>query len=390
MDSATGEAPVRRRRARGRKQPSTPAAVGTALLRARQQLGLGLVDVRDRTGVPVPVLEALEAGDLAAVNLETAAIGLRRYADLVGLDGEGLCRSLRLVPEGTLVGAGAGAGAGGRAGAASAPAPPFTVAPAGHPPGTEGFAGHLRRYPGDGTHLQAFTQTAQVPSVGGAPAAGAWSAGGHDSYGSDQLHGSTGMYPSTPPLRIRQRVRPAARPVRWLVWLTGVLLVVASAGLVVAHVKPSWMRTLHLVRVPHRVVPHAASGTGVSGTGAGTHQASGQGTGSAVVTTGAPGPAGTTVTVRAGQYTVVLDTLAPCWVMATTPQASTPALNTTLPAGTKQVLTPVDGQLTVEVGAAGVVVTVQIGGKTVPGWSFTPPDAPMTLVFTNTPSSTTP
>ena len=388
MDSATSEAPARRRRARGRKLPSTPAAVGTALLRARQELGLGLVDVRDRTGVPLPVLEALETGDLALMNPEAAAIGLRRYADLVGLDGDGLVRSLNLLPQTALVGAGAGGGAGARPGTA-APTGPAPAAPPGSYPSTPGFAGHLRRYPGDSMHLQAFTQTAQVPSVGGVVAPGAWSAGGHDPYGSGQAYGATGMYPATPPLRIRQRVRPAARPVKWLLWLTVILLVVAGTGLVLSHVEPRWMRTLHLVRVPHPAAAHAGGSAGGAGSGGATHS-SGSGTTTSVVTTGTPGPTGTTITVRASEYTVVLQTLAPCWVMATTPQATTPALNATLPAGTKQVLTPVGGQLTVELGAAGAVLTVQVGGKTVPGWSFTPASAPITLVFTNTPSATTP
>ncbi|HUO49629.1 MAG TPA: helix-turn-helix transcriptional regulator, partial [Acidimicrobiales bacterium] len=205
MDSATGEAPARRRRARGRKLPSTPAAAGTVLVRARQELGLGLVDVRDRTGVSLPVLEALETGDLTGLDPDLAALGLRRYADLMGLDGEGMCRALNLVPQTALVGAGTGSRS---TGAVPALSPAVGTAPA-----AAGFAGHLRQYPGDGMHLQAFTQTAQVPSVGGGLPAGASSAGGHDPYGSGQVFGTTGMYPATPPLRIRQVVRPAARPV---------------------------------------------------------------------------------------------------------------------------------------------------------------------------------
>ena len=76
--------------------------------------------------------------------------------------------------------------------------------------------------------------------------------------------------------------------------------------------------------------------------------------------------------MAAAQYTVVVQTLAPCWVLATTPNVSVPVLNATLPPGTTQVLTPVNGQLTLELGASGVNVEVQVKNKTVPGWSFKP------------------
>jgi hypothetical protein len=190
------------------------------------------------------------------------------------------------------------------------------------------------------------------------------------------------MYPATPPLRIRQRVRPAARPVRWLVWLIAGLLVVAGAGLVVAHVKPAWMRSLHLVRVPHAAGQPTPATSSVP---AGRPSASGavSGTG-AVVTTGTPGPTGTTVNVRAQDYTVVVAATSRCWVMATTPQGTAPVFNATMDPGTSQVLTPANGQLTVELGSAGATVTVKVAGKTVPGWSYTPPAAPVTLLFTNT------
>ncbi|HXX89855.1 MAG TPA: hypothetical protein VEI83_06515, partial [Acidimicrobiales bacterium] len=225
----------------------------------------------------------------------------------------------------------------------------------------------------------AFTQTAQVRSVGGARAPEAWSARGYEPYAGGQVHGTTGTYPATPPLRIRQVVRPAAWPVRVLVWLTVILLVVAGIGLATAHFRPSWMRALHLARVPHTA--HAAAG----------HVAAGPGptstTTPSAVTTGAPGAAGTPVTVDTDQYTVLVETTAPCWVLASAPNGSTPILDATLPAGTKQVITPVNGQVSVELGASGVAVQVQIKGKTVSGWSFVPSSAPVTLLFSGTPSA---
>ncbi|HUO47728.1 MAG TPA: hypothetical protein VMU09_02745, partial [Acidimicrobiales bacterium] len=175
-----------------------------------------------------------------------------------------------------------------------------------------------------------------------------------------------------------------ARPVRWLVWLTAGLLVAAGAGLVVAHAKPTWMRRLHLARVPHAhvAVPPTTSSPSAHRAGAAA--------GSSIVSTGIPGPTGTTVTVRAQSYTVLVQAIAPCWVMATTPQSATPAFNATMAPGTSQVLTPVNGQLTVELGASGVLVSVKVGAKSVPGWSYAPTSAPVTLVFTNTPAPNTP
>jgi len=197
--TASGEAPARRRRGRGRKQPSTPTEVGTSLLRARQAMGLGLADVRDRTGVSVAVLEALETGDLSqAPSLDGARTGLRRYADLVGLDGDALARSLDPYwGPAALVGATGGAGPtapGSGSGSGSSSSSGSVLDPS----TGAGFAGHLRRYPGEGAHLQAFTQTAEVPSVGSPRGAG------DDPYGSGQVFGTTGMFPATPPLHIRR------------------------------------------------------------------------------------------------------------------------------------------------------------------------------------------
>ncbi|HXX88817.1 MAG TPA: helix-turn-helix transcriptional regulator, partial [Acidimicrobiales bacterium] len=161
MATASGEAPARRRRGRGRKEPSTPAEIGTGLVRARQALGLGLVDVRDRTGVPLPILEALESGEITRVpNQDAARIGLRRYAELVGLDGKALVQALdHWLP--TPTPAHLGGPGPSPAGPAGGSVPGVPVGATGGPPPTGGFAGHLRRYPGDGAHLQAFTQTAQ-------------------------------------------------------------------------------------------------------------------------------------------------------------------------------------------------------------------------------------
>ncbi|HYA69593.1 MAG TPA: RodZ domain-containing protein, partial [Acidimicrobiales bacterium] len=354
-------------------QPSTPADTGVALLRARQALGLGLTDVRDRTGVSIAVLEALETGDLSrAPSREAVVVGLRRYADLVNLDGEALVATIEPYwGSDALVGAtsrsafgldtryGQGTGA--------------------NPPVTGGFAGHLRQYPDRATHLEAFTRTAQTPAVGGS--SGSVSAAGWlGFYGTGQVLGQTGMYPATPALRIRQVVRPAAWPVRVLVWTAVATLAIAGAGLVLAHVRPQWLRDAHLARVPHSA--SATSGSVTKEANGAPSTPSTTPASNSLVSTGVPGPTGTPVVVQSAQYTVVLATSAPCWVEATAP--GTPAVfNQTLPAGAKQVLTPVNGQIDVELGSAGATVAVSLNGKIVPGWSFAPTTAPVTLLFTN-------
>jgi len=369
--TANGEAPARRRRGRGRKQPSTPADTGVALRRARLGLGLSLDDVRDRTGVSVVVLEALEAGDPSrAPGHEAAVVGLRRYADLVHLDGDALVATIEPSREpGALVGV-------------TSASTHALDAGLGRPPGvgpvvTGGFAGHLRRYPVATEHLQAFTQTAQTSAVGAGSGAGGYSSG--------RVYGHTGMYPATPPLRIRQVVRPAAWPVRVLVWTTVVALVVAGAGLAVAHVRPQWMRDIHLARVPNAATASSRA-PGRVGSGPRTTPSAPPGANS-IVTTGAPGPNGVPITVRVADYTIVVATQAPCWVEATAP-GTTAVFNKTLPAGVKQVLTPSGGQLSVQLGAAGVIVTVVVNGKQVPGWTFTPTSAPVALLFSTSPVPT--
>jgi hypothetical protein len=58
-----------------------------------------------------------------------------------------------------------------------------------------------------------------------------------------------------------------------------------------------------------------------------------------------------------------------------------------LQAGDTKTLAPVQGELSIEFGASFVIVQIQIAGKTVAGWSFTPPTAPLTLSFTTSPGS---
>src|ERR1700686_4829028 len=144
----------RRMRRRARKRPEagpTPDVVGTALREAREASAVSLTEVHDRTGTPWQQLEALEAGDLSRFpDLRSARTAVRRYADLMELDVE---QFTQVIEEHWGGAGGASAGVGG--------------ADAGRANGggankyaTDSMSvGHLSRYPGDGTHLRAFTQT---------------------------------------------------------------------------------------------------------------------------------------------------------------------------------------------------------------------------------------
>lgn len=98
-------------------------------------------------------------------------------------------------------------------------------------------------------------------------------------------------------------------------------------------------------------------------------------------------PTSASVTVRSDNYQVVVLAQDPCWVDATVPSSSNPVYENVMQAGQKQVLAPSGGQISVQFGASGVVVGVEVGGKTVPGWLFVPTDAPFTLNFTSAPGS---
>lgn len=73
-----------------------PARPGDRLRDARESRGLSLAEVAARTRVPQRHLEALEAGDYAALPSPTYAIGFgKAYARAVGMDEVGLAADLR-------------------------------------------------------------------------------------------------------------------------------------------------------------------------------------------------------------------------------------------------------------------------------------------------------
>jgi len=118
---------------------SGPESVGARLRQAREERGLDLLAVHDRLGRPITQLEALEADDMVALPDEALAVStLRRYATFLGLDEDTLTRDFRTERSGddrALVTAAVGGVA---AGVSAGP-----------------------------DHLRAFTETGEVPQVGG-------------------------------------------------------------------------------------------------------------------------------------------------------------------------------------------------------------------------------
>ena len=336
--------------------------MGEALRDACQASSVSLTEINDRTGVPWKQLEALEAGNLSRFpDLRSAITAVRRYADLVGLDVE---RYERVVEEhwgtadaGFDPGAAPvnGGGGRGRSGYITTTAP----------------TGHLSRYPGDGTHLRAFTQTDEVPGIKRVehPVAN-----GHESHAALS---DTGSFPAAP--AIYTGVRPAPLVLRAAVWLTASLLVVALGGLAVQHYQPQWLTDIHLVRHNHTLTT-ATSGT-TNGSSA-TSQPK-KPTRPALVSMTTTGTGSANVSVRASNYTVVVAAWAPCWTVVHSPQSFSPIFAATLQGGQVKEFNPTDGQLTVSMSASLVTVQVKVNGKAVPGWLFKPTSVPFLLNFSS-------
>ncbi|HLX87918.1 MAG TPA: RodZ domain-containing protein, partial [Acidimicrobiales bacterium] len=221
--------------------------------------------------------------------------------------------------------------------------------------------------PGD-THLRPFTSTAQVPVVGGRR------------YEAVNQFVSTGVVPAVV-VWPRPRV-PLA--LRLLVWLVAVLLAAAIAGLVIHKVRPKWLRAVEVTAGAAQPAAHASSGTGSKSST--THSPAGRQTHphpTAPVSETSTGLNNASVAVAAPDYDVVVTTQAACWVEVTGPGSFKPTFSSVLPAGSTRTFPSTQGQLTVLLGASHVVVQVQMAGKTVPGWQFTPTAVPFTLNFSS-------
>ncbi len=334
-----------------------PETVGTQLRQERVARGLDLLAVHDRLGRPITQLEALEADDMAALPDEALAVStLRRYATFLGLDEELLTDRFRA--ERADVDAGDGP-------AATRPSAVVTSVVAAVTTGPD--------------HLRAFTETGEVPQVGGRVTSAAGTSGNYDYALSTGP--PTGTFPVVPQADLRKSRRQVARArhrmhaprsLKVVTWAVAVLVLAVAAGLVLVATRPKVLADAHILRV-------VAAGSTAPGTSGGTTP----GTTVPVSHQTFPvQPAGSTsssgdYTVATTRYTVVVATSGPCWVQVTSSSSPVPLISGVQPAA-KVLSYPAVGTMTVEVGSSAVLVGVTIKGKS----AFT--DAPRSAPFTYT------
>lgn len=346
MDSANGDRSQNRRKKRRREPSLTPAAAGAMLREERERLGIELAEVHDRTGVSWRNLEAIESGEVQHFSEPSAAaVAMRRYSELVGLDPDPLIASLAS-PAMALAGA-----------------PSVGTHPSrGLAPSPE-EAGHLRRYYGDHSHLNSFTQTAQVPAVGG--------------LAGSQMTSYTGAPGPGGGYRAPRRRRKAPIGLRLLTWLVLFLLLVGAAGLGVDHYKPQWLRDIHVLKsTAHLASPPATTHTKVT-TPTTTP------TTTPVVTARSTGVGTTTVNVAASSYSIVVSTFNFCWVEAQTPLNANPLIDKTLQPGQTANIPVTGGPVNLELGSLAALIKVEVDGQIVTGWSLRPNAVPFQVNFTS-------
>jgi cytoskeletal protein RodZ len=330
-----------------------------------------LADVRDRTGVATQHLEALEAMDLGRLpDHRTVLIAARRYSELVGLDASLVCETAlrawqdEFRPEKASAAPGDGA---------------WLYSP------NVAAIRRTAKQPGTAdtnaeTHLEAFTQTAEVPVVRNSEAP----------YGGDSSlqFANTGVVPITS-LHPRRRFAP-----RWLQAVldsAAVLILLGGAALAVHHYEPQWLTDIHLTRGHSPTTAREAGASNQSRRASHASRASHPSHASSVptrslVTQNSTASGSVSVIVNSTDYQVLISATEPCWVDATAPSGGAgPVFEGVLQAGDTRTLSPVQGALTVQLGASYVNVQVQVAGKIVQGWSFTPPSAPLTLNFASSP-----
>ena len=346
---ATGDKPAKSRgRFRSQRAPKTAAAVGALLLAARLDSGTTLLDIQARTGIDIQDLEAIEGADFAHFHaVEVATVVVSRYAHVLELDVNQLVKVLH------------------------------NTWPVLHHPsvanvqpqtGSDSWGvGQLTQYPEDQERLWAFTQTSQIPAVHGPGDASSDQVFDHtSSFELSGIQGSENLGPSTySDSWIERRRTPLI--LRVAVWTSVFLLLLASAGLGVNHWKPSWVQGL---RLNHLHISNTQKPTKHVGTIA-----------TPTVSAKTTGANSSSVTIQANDFSVLVTTSGDCWVQATVPSNFNPVFSGILSAGSSKSIPSSDGLLTVQFGSSHADVVVEVNGKTVAGWSFSPTDVPYVLTF---------
>jgi len=333
-------------------------SVGVQLRRAREERGLDLLTVHDRLSRPITQIEALETGDSAAFPDEALASStLRRYATLLGLDGDALVA--QYVVE--------------RADDGTGTSEATTTTPA--------VTGVVAAVTSGPDHLRAFTETGEVPRTGRRVTAAAGTSG---NYGYGVTVGPpTGTFPVVPRSDLRKSRRTVAKARRRMkaptflkvvTWVAAGLLLLVAAGWLLDQIRPRVLANAHILRV-------APPGSTAAGGGAGSR----------TTPTSAPAtrqtfpvqPTGSTAasasySVASATFDVVVATSGPCWVQITSSSSAVPLISGVQPAA--KVLTfPAQGTMTVQIGSSAVLVGITIKGKHV--FTDKPKAAPFTYTF---------
>jgi len=330
-------------------------SVGTRLRQARDERGLDLLTVHDRLGRPITQIEALERDDHAALPDEVlAASTLRRYATLLGLDADALHLQWTAERASTDVDL-----------SVTRAVPAVTSVVAAVTTGPD--------------HLRAFTETGEVPQVGGRVTSASGASGNYD-YKVD-TGPPTGTFPVVPRADLRKSRRSVAKARRrmkaptWLkvlTWTSAGLVLVVAAGWVLLSVKPTVLANAHILRV---VPPGSTSGTAGGSTPSAVPPAGHQ---AFPVVPAGTSPSGASYTVASAKYSVVVATSGRCWVQVTSSTSPVPLISGVQDAG--KVLTfPAVGTMTVEVGSSAVLVGITIKGKS--GFTDIPTVVPFTYTF---------
>ena len=338
---------------------SSAKEIGDMLREAREERGLDLLAVHDRLSRPITHLEALELGNLAGLPDQALALStLRRYAAFLGLDGDAL--ALQMIDAWSLW-----------------PPEQGVQRAEGGPPVTRVVAA-VTTGP---DHLRAFTQTGEVPRVGGGSTS---AAGGSGAYGYGVASGPpTGTFPVVPrhdlqtSKRALAKARRRLRAPRWLkvlTWSSLVLLLIVVVGFGIYQQRPQWLARSHILRVTS---PGGGATTRSSHTPAPNPKAP------AVAMTSFT-PQSADYKVDSSKFTVAVATSGPCWVQVTSSASATPLLSGVQSAG-KRATFVATGTIKVQVGSSAVAVFVYIHDKG--AFLNQPHVVPYTYSFTPTASS---
>ncbi|MGA8372210.1 MAG: helix-turn-helix transcriptional regulator [Acidimicrobiales bacterium] len=339
--------------------PPSPADIGRVLREKREALGLDLLTVHDRLGRPITQLEALENGDLSRLHNQAFALStLRRYARFLTLDGDAL--ALQFMQSVSV----------GRPGR---PSPP----PAGRRGAASTPTGMVAAVDSGPEHLRAFTQTGPVPRVGGYD-------NGLTGTGFGSVGPPTGTLSVIPREQIKEtrkaqrrarRSRQAPALLRLATWVVLAALLVALVGVGLRYGRPQLLVQWHIAQ-PNGALYLASPPPSTAPTT--PHHPRD----AAVKQVSTDNQTEATYTVSNSNFKVILTTTAPCYVQINSPASVNAIVADVQPPNVTKSY-PASGSLTVQIGAAGVSISVSVKGSNV--FTTVPKIAPFTYTFNSTP-----